>query len=126
MLVSFLILKLFVEDSKGFKRFSNLCIKAYLLLRENVIPSSFFIPFPCSPFIFIYFYLFSLFLFLKQNNLIISLFTMMLGCGIPGVSRFEDLYFLRTSLALDMSKKEVILHVDLYLYKYLSKSKPSN
>jgi len=67
------------EDSKGFQRFSDFCVRAYELLRQN-------------------------------TNLIISLFSMMLSCGIPGVSRYEDLYFLHNSLAIEMNEKEAKSH----------------
>jgi len=46
----------------------------------------------------------------NYSNLIIALFSMMLGSNIPGMSRFEDLHYLRTSLALEMNDEEAEAH----------------
>jgi CRP-like cAMP-binding protein len=44
----------------------------------------------------------------KHGNLLITLFTLMLNCGIPELSTPEDIYYLRDMLMLDATDEEVL------------------
>ena len=90
----------FFHKDEGFKVFVDLSVKAYLLLRKKVsLP--FLNSLPPSNNILLGFVL-----ILSQTSLIISLFCIMLGSNAPGVSKYEDLYYLRDSLATNKTEEE--------------------
>jgi len=45
----------------------------------------------------------------KRANVIINLLSMMLGAGLPELSSFEDIEFVRTALAVEKSRDEEAL-----------------
>ena len=46
----------------------------------------------------------------RNSNLLITLFSLMLNCGIPELSTPNDIFYLRNQLMLDATDEEVLLH----------------
>ncbi len=60
----------------------------------------------------------------QHANLFINLFSMMLGSGMPELQSFDDIAYIRKTLALEKSEQVTVIYlsiyVSIYLYIYLS------
>ncbi len=56
----------------------------------------------------------------KNGNLLITLFTLMLNCGIQELSDVSDIYYLRDMLRLDLSDAEADAHFQKTISECLS------
>ncbi len=46
----------------------------------------------------------------KHSNVMITLFTMMLSCGIPELQSLDDMEYLRKTLAVEKTEEEALLY----------------